>query len=52
MNYLTSLFHWVENTSLTKMILIVVPISIVVTLTYLIISSVFRTFLYHFTNKG
>ena len=53
---LTSLFHWVENIynslSLGEIILIVVPASIVVTLIYLITNSVFRAFLYLFSNKG
>ena len=53
---LTSLFHWVENIynslSLGEIILIVVPASIVVTLIYLIANSVFRAFLYRFSNKG
>jgi len=54
-NGLTSLLHWVENIfnslSLGKIILIVVPISMVVTLIYLITSSILKTFLYHFSNK-
>src|SRR5699024_581099 len=53
---LTSLFHWGENIynslSLGEIILIVVPASIVVTLIYLITNSVFRAFLYRFSNKG
>src|SRR5699024_11989888 len=53
---LISLFHWFENIynslSLGEIILIVVAASIVVTLIYLITHSVFRAFLYRFSNKG
>jgi len=53
---LMSPFHWVEDIynsmSLGEMLLIIVPTSMVITLIYLLTSSVFRTFLYRFSNRG
>lgn len=52
MNDLTSLFQKAENIfnslSVGKIILIVLPISAVVTFIYLITQGIFNTFLYHF----